>query len=170
MAGKLKRKRYLIRENIKFQIKLTLDAGRDLLLSPVSFVCTLVDLLVGNNIENGLFQRLMRLGHNTDRWLNLFGETSLDIQKADKDSSEKTHENDLSIVNNQDNSNENSHQGMYSEQNPVDTNLDNLFTKVEILLNEQHENGKLTLAAKKKINRYLDKISSNSNEKNTPSL
>ncbi|MGB1263307.1 MAG: hypothetical protein ACPG52_10380, partial [Cognaticolwellia sp.] len=64
----------LIRESIKFQIKLMLDAVRDLLLSPVAIVCTILDLISGNSKQQGHFQRLMLLGHKSDHWLNLFGD------------------------------------------------------------------------------------------------
>lgn len=63
---------HLIRDTIIFQLKLGMDAVRDLLLSPVSFICVIFDLLKGNNKEQSYFYRLMKFGHKTDVWLNLF--------------------------------------------------------------------------------------------------
>jgi len=56
-----------------FQVKLGLDAGRDLLLSPISIVFLIIDVLRGKSRQPGLFHWLMRFGHKTDRWINLFG-------------------------------------------------------------------------------------------------
>jgi hypothetical protein len=61
----------LLRDGLKFQVKLGLDAVRDLLLSPVAIVFIAIDLLQGK--QRGLFHRLMEFGHKTDRWINLFG-------------------------------------------------------------------------------------------------
>jgi len=63
----------LVRAGLIFQVKLGLDAGRDLLLSPVSIVFIAIDLLRGKSQQRGLFHRLMRFGHSTDNWINLFG-------------------------------------------------------------------------------------------------
>lgn len=64
----------LIRDVLVFQLKLVLDGVRDLVLSPVSLVAALMDLAMGGDRGNGgSFYSLLRFGHRTDRWINLFG-------------------------------------------------------------------------------------------------
>ncbi len=74
--GKIKR-RPKLRSLLMFQIKLGLDALRDLFLSPVSLLFFLLDYVlgyfVGKEKAPGLFRRLMLFGRRTDRWINLFG-------------------------------------------------------------------------------------------------
>lgn len=65
---------------IIFQVKLGMDALRDLILSPISIFCAVIDFLLGNNQKEGYFQKLMYLGRKTDAWINLFGE--YDKQKS----------------------------------------------------------------------------------------
>ena len=60
----------LIRDTLAFQFKLLADALRDLLLSPVSLVLAVADLVSPGQER---FYRLMVLGRKTDRWINLFG-------------------------------------------------------------------------------------------------
>ena len=63
----------LIRDMVIFQVKLAIDAIRDLLLSPVSIICGLIDIFKGHSLSNSYFHKLMHYGHQSDRWLNLFG-------------------------------------------------------------------------------------------------
>ena len=62
----------LIKSGIIFQFKLGLDAIRDLLLSPVSIVALLIDLISKKPPEEGYFYRLMIWGRFSDHWINLF--------------------------------------------------------------------------------------------------
>jgi hypothetical protein len=152
----------LIRENIKFQIKLTLDAVRDLFLSPVAIICTVLDIIRGNSLEQGHFQRLMQWGHNTDHWLNLFGDLPLKTNA-------ETPAEDRVIDGNQDQDSapKDISDTLFSEQNNsdknrVDINLDMLLGKVEAVLDEQQKKGDLTKTAKQKIERYLAALHSKS--------
>lgn len=63
----------MLRDGIIFQLKLGLDAGRDLLLSPISILFLVVDVIRGETTEKSYFRRLMSFGLKTDRWINLFG-------------------------------------------------------------------------------------------------
>ena len=63
----------LIRQAIVFQLKLGLDALRDILMSPVSIVLVLTDILMANNHQDSYFIRLMQFGKKSDHWINLFG-------------------------------------------------------------------------------------------------
>lgn len=126
----------LIRDMLVFQVKLAMDAIRDLFLSPVSIICGLVDILNGNSLSKSYFHKLMALGRQSDSWLNLFG----NHDKADAG---------LNVQDNQ--------------KEKADANVDQLFLKIESLLKEQHNKGGLTASAKTKIDNYLNKISENKN-------
>ncbi|MEM8497429.1 MAG: hypothetical protein AAF542_05350 [Pseudomonadota bacterium] len=57
-----------------FQLKLFADAGRDFLLSPISTLALLVDLLLGLDGEDSCYERLMAFGVKSDHFINLFGQ------------------------------------------------------------------------------------------------
>jgi hypothetical protein len=63
----------LIRETATLQLKLLLDGFRDALLIPVSLVASLVGLLKGGDDCDTEFQRVLKLGRRSERWINLFG-------------------------------------------------------------------------------------------------
>lgn len=130
----------LVRDMAIFQVKLALDAVRDLFLSPVAIICGLADILLGHTRCKGYFQKLMNFGHKTDTWLNLFGD----------------HKNSTEIINKE---------VSVSDQQPnKEANVDQLFTKIETLLKEQHNKGSLSSSAKGKIDRYLNTIINNKDE------
>jgi len=122
----------LIRDVLVFQMKLAMDAIRDLLLSPVSIVCALIDVFKGHSLSQSYFQKLMVFGHKTDTWLNLFGNHDTDDLNLEEHQVEKK-----------------------------DVSVDQLFNQVESLLKEQHGKGGLTASAKASIDRYLNKIVDN---------
>ena len=157
MANNENRRWYLIRENIKFQIKLMLDAVRDLMLSPVATVCTVLDLMKGNSVDEGHFQRLMQWGHNTDHWLNLFGDLP-PKKNAENQVDNSTVESDPLA--------QEEHgltQDEKGEGGRVDKKLDSLFSKIEDLLDEQQ--GGLTTSAKQTIAEYMDGLNSSNSHK-----
>ncbi len=131
----------LIRDVFIFQIKLAMDAMRDLLLSPVSIICGIIDIIKGDSPSQSYFHKLMSLGQQTDSWLNLFGNHN------------KTSEN--SNFNN-------------NKETKVDTSVDHLFSQVESILRDQHDKGGLTASAKSAIDRYLNKIAEIKNTKDAP--
>jgi hypothetical protein len=139
---KIKANRWtLVRDVCIFQVKLGLDAFRDLLLSPVSIACALYDLIKGHDQSVSSFYKLMALGHKSDSWLNLFGagrpiSSDCNAVKADETKRQELREKNLE----------------------VNANVDQLFTQVESLLREQHAKGGLTASAKSSIDSYLDKI------------
>ena len=67
-----------LRHVLTFQVKLAADALRDLLLSPISIVVFLLDVVRKPPVEESLYLRLMALGRHSDRVINLFGEYSED--------------------------------------------------------------------------------------------
>lgn len=63
-----------LRHLLVFQVKLAADAFRDLLMSPFSVLVFLVDAIRKPTLEESLYLRLMLLGRNSDRMINLFDE------------------------------------------------------------------------------------------------
>ncbi len=134
----------LIRDMLVFQATLAMDAIRDLLLSPVSIICGLADILKGHSLSQSYFHKLMNFGHQTDSWLNLFGNHN--------------HNNNAENVD------------VPSRQKAkADASVDHLFSQVESLLKEQHNKGGLTASAKTTIDRYLNKLVENKNSTKPPS-
>jgi hypothetical protein len=129
----------LIRDMFVFQIKLAIDAIRDLFLSPVSIICGLADILLGKPLSKSYFHKLMDFGHKSDSWLNLFGNHNKDVENSNN---------------------------IGSQKNKPEMNVDQLFSQVESLLKDQHGKGGLTAAAKSNIDRYLNKIVDKKSQKN----
>lgn len=63
----------VFRDVIVFQGKLLVDGLRDLVLSPVSLVAALVDLVVPGDDGGKRFYAVVRFGRRTEEWINLFG-------------------------------------------------------------------------------------------------
>jgi hypothetical protein len=68
-----KRRRRLFKDLLVFQIKLLIDAFKDLLLSPMALVAAVVDLLQPKSRPGMLFYRLLRAGHMAEERIDLFG-------------------------------------------------------------------------------------------------
>lgn len=65
----------VLRDVLVFQFKLLVDGLRDLLISPVSLLAALVDLLVPGDDGGKRFYAVVRYGRRTEQWINLFGAT-----------------------------------------------------------------------------------------------
>ncbi len=63
----------VLRDVIVFQLKLVIDGLRDLLLIPSSMFIGIYSALVSRK-PGEPFYRLLRAGHATERWIDLFGE------------------------------------------------------------------------------------------------
>jgi len=72
-----------VRRLLIFQLKLALDALRDILLSPVSILATLVDFLSGRQGDNSYFEMLLKLGRISERHINLFEQHQDNSQTVD---------------------------------------------------------------------------------------
>jgi len=55
-----------------FQLKLALDALRDLFLSPISIIAIVIDMITKREGKDSYYQQLMALGRKSDDWINLF--------------------------------------------------------------------------------------------------
>jgi hypothetical protein len=64
----------LIRDIAVFQLKLAVDALRDVVMVPVSLTAGLVDLLTGGERPGRLFYDVLIAGRRSEAWINLFGE------------------------------------------------------------------------------------------------
>jgi hypothetical protein len=60
------------RDVLVFQVKLALDAMRDLILVPVSIGAALLDLVSSGKRTGRRFYRVFAMGKRTDVWINLF--------------------------------------------------------------------------------------------------
>jgi len=65
-----------LRHLIVFQFKLLVDAGRDLILSPLSVIAFIIDAILRPKVSNSLTMRIMKMGRYSDRVINLFNEYS----------------------------------------------------------------------------------------------
>jgi hypothetical protein len=73
-----------IRDLVVFQLKLLLDALRDVVLSPASIVAGLLDLVSGDDPPGRNFNRLLAAGRRSDAWINLFGEGRFDAEGEER--------------------------------------------------------------------------------------
>jgi len=65
-------KSIILRDLLLFQMKLWLDGLKDIVLSPISVIAVVLDMLRGSE-QPSLFYRTLQLGEGFDRWLNLYG-------------------------------------------------------------------------------------------------
>ena len=65
-----------IRNLVLFQLKLMVDALRDILLSPISLVATIMDLIEGRRGRKSYFSMLLKMGRESERRINLFQQHS----------------------------------------------------------------------------------------------
>jgi len=63
----------LFRDAATLQLKLIADGFRDALLIPTSLVASLIGLVRGGEDCDREFQRVIKLGRRSERWINLFG-------------------------------------------------------------------------------------------------
>jgi len=131
----------MLKKLVVFQVKLAFDAVRDLLLSPVSIVCTLIDIIKNDEQKNCRFDQLMNIGDKTDQWLNLFNHSTSNNKKKPNVARAVR----LPLLN--------------FEQQPTEKNVDQIFDKIEDIIRQQHKNGGVTASAKASIDSYLNKIS-----------
>lgn len=119
-----------LRDMLAFQAKLLMDGLRDLVISPVSLVAALIDII--NPSRDGYFPRVIDWGRKTERWINLFGH--YDRHHADDDENRQR------------------------SANPK--NMDEIVSRLEGLVVEQYHKGGMTAAAKRAIDQGLDRAAS----------
>jgi len=57
---------------VAFQFKLAMDGLRDIILSPISITAAIFGLITNGENPGKYFYRLLEIGHESDRWINLF--------------------------------------------------------------------------------------------------
>jgi hypothetical protein len=119
-----------------FQGKLLLDAGRDLLLSPLSIILAIFALITGNQKPGRQFYDLMHIGHRTDKWINLFGAAN---RAPPSEFSAK-------FLNS------------FGDKDAEDQNVDDLVSHMEEMVKKQYEKGGVTANAKINIDKAFDKL------------
>ena len=62
----------LVRDALAFQLKVLLDALRDLVLSPLSLLAALLDLLLAGSRKPAYFYAVLRLGQRSEHWIDLW--------------------------------------------------------------------------------------------------
>jgi hypothetical protein len=76
-------KSHSFRRLMVFQLKLAVDALRDILLSPVSIICTIIDYFEKKHGADSNFEKLMVFGRNTERKINLFEQHGKEFSTID---------------------------------------------------------------------------------------
>ena len=127
----------IIRDLAVFQVKLAADGLRDLLLGPVSFFAGFLALIGGERAQD-IFYGLLRWGHRTDRFINLFGDRRPPLGKESS-----------------------SGEGTDDQEEPANT-IDAYVGKIERLIEDQHRRGGITGAAKAAVDKCLDAIQAKS--------
>ena len=64
--------RSLAKDVFLLQVKLLLDAGRDLILSPVTLAAALLDFALSGRQTPRYFRMVLRLGERSDDWIDLW--------------------------------------------------------------------------------------------------
>ena len=119
----------LIRDLVVLQAKLIVDGFRDLLLVPASLVAGVLSLVSGDRNRPGpQFYRLISLGKQSERWIDLF--------KAYENAPEELRREDDFAV----------------------KNLDELVDRFETFVVDEYERGGVTAQAKERIDKALDAI------------
>ena len=118
----------LIRDLAVFQLKLGLDALRDLVLSPISLIAGIVDLVFGGEQAGKHFYSVLGAGRRTEAWINLFGKVDGVAPRGE------------------------------AEGGAEGASVDAIVERMERLLVEQYERGGVTASAKSAIDRGLDAL------------
>ncbi|MFT5208342.1 MAG: hypothetical protein ACI9CE_000056 [Flavobacterium sp.] len=71
-AGKKSNNWQLIRDVVRFQLKLVLDGLRDVLLSPISIGAALYGIITRPEEPDKYYRDLLKFGSKSDQWINLF--------------------------------------------------------------------------------------------------
>lgn len=78
MSGtKTSKRGELVRNTVVFQIKLMADGFRDLLLLPISLIASLIGLVRGGEEPDREFNEVIKLGRQSEQWIDLFGNHAL---------------------------------------------------------------------------------------------
>jgi hypothetical protein len=130
-ASRSERRWELIRDVLVFQVKLAIDALRDVLLSPLSLAAAALDLL--SDRPGRRFRALLALGRESEIRIDLFGAARGGGTRAES-------------------------AGGRPGAGEAPLTIDAVAGRIERLVVEQYERGGLTASAKDAIDRALDSI------------
>lgn len=119
----------LIRDIAVFQVKLLVDGLRDLFLVPISLVTGVVGLLKGGDEIGAEFYGLLRLGRQSEHWINLFGAVSNYEAPGSGDNPAKVRD------------------------------IDEIVARVENFIIDEYRKGGVTAQAKKRLDQAIDSLS-----------
>src|SRR3954466_3714951 len=66
-------RRIIMRDVMIFQVKLFLDGVKDIVLSPISLIAAVADVLWPTDRVGKRFYHVMLVGERLDKWVNLYG-------------------------------------------------------------------------------------------------
>ena len=119
----------LVRDIVVFQFKLLVDGFRDLVLVPASLVAGLVSLVKTRDGEpGGEFYKVVALGKESERWINLFGA----LKNAPQDVADEDHfgHNDI----------------------------DEIVSKVEAFVIDEYKRGGVSSQARDSLQKAMDRM------------
>ncbi len=129
----------LLRDIAVLQVKLIVDGFRDVLLVPASLVAGLISLVSSEDGRPGQqFYRVLGVGKQSERWIDLFGA----LRNAPPD--------------------------LESAPAFPDSGMDDLVSRLENYVVEEHRRGGITSQAKERLDRALDAISRNARRRGDP--
>lgn len=120
----------LIRDVVVFQVKLLVDGFRDLLLVPVSIGAGVLSLLHPGNKPGRQFYELLRLGKQSEQWINLFA--AAEVRPGEPGAAEET------------------------RRPPAD--IDDLVSRVEAFIVDEYRKGGITGQARQRLDRALESL------------
>ncbi len=115
----------MIRDVAIFQVKLVADGILDLLFVPISLGAAVVSLLKGGARPGTEFYDVLRLGRQSERWINLFGAAS------------------------------NVHGPASDDDRFPGEDIDKLVSRIESFVVDEYRSGGVTAQAKEKLDRAL---------------
>jgi hypothetical protein len=118
----------LIRDVAVLQVKLVFDGLRDLILVPVSIVTAIISLTRSGDKPGPQFYDLMRLGKESEQWINLFGAVE-NVPDSAPDS------------------------GRFPSKD-----IDSVVSRVESFVIDEYKKGGLTTQAKDHFDKVLDSL------------
>lgn len=73
MKAPREHQRIIFRDVLIFQLKLFLDSAKDIILSPLSIIAALADVVSPTDRVGKRFYHVMLIGERMDKWMNLYG-------------------------------------------------------------------------------------------------
>ncbi len=113
------------------QVKLIVDGFRDLLLVPISLVAGLISVFGGSDEDRSTFYRVVCIGKQSEKWINLFGAY------------------------------DNAPQALKDEYDFGDRSIDDIVNHVENFVVDEYKTGGVTAQAKQQLDKALEEIRRN---------